>query len=120
WPHWLVALAFVALLAISFACIFFVRQKKYLAVGWFWFLGTLVPVIGLVQVGEQAMADRYTYLPLIGPVMALVWLIADVWKPQPFRNFFLTGAMATILVTCGFVTREQLRYWRDTVTLFQR
>src|SRR5439155_1594391 len=73
-----VALAAFALAAASSGCIWQLRSRPYLAIGWFWFLGTLVPVIGLVQVGGQAMADRYTYIPLIGPAISLVWLLSDL------------------------------------------
>ncbi len=73
WPAWQVGLAALALLAASVAVIRLARQRPYLAVGWFWYLGTLVPVIGLVQVGMQTMADRYTYIPLIGIFIALAW-----------------------------------------------
>jgi len=66
------------LLAISALCICELRRRPYLAVGWFWFLGMMVPVIGLVQVGEAALADRYTYLPLIGPVISAVWWVAEL------------------------------------------
>src|SRR5207253_11008146 len=67
-------LAGLLLLAISVLCAWQIFRRPYVAVGWFWYLGTAIPIIGLVQVGGQAMADRYTYIPLIGPVIALVWL----------------------------------------------
>ena len=59
-----------------------INRRPYLAVGWFWYLVTMVPVIGLVQVGRQGMADRYTYIPLIGPVISLVWLISGKWASE--------------------------------------
>ena len=73
WPSWEVGLAALALVAASVVVIRLARRRPYLAVGWFWYLGTLVPVIGLVQVGMQTMADRYTYIPLIGIFIALAW-----------------------------------------------
>ncbi len=73
WPAWQVGLAAIALVAVSVVVIRLARRRPYLAVGWFWYLGTLVPVIGLVQVGMQTMADRYSYIPLIGIFIALAW-----------------------------------------------
>ena len=72
-----------------------VKKRPYLAVGWFWFVGTLVPVIGLVQVGEQALADRYTYLPLIGVFIILAWGAVDLTQGWPRQSMVLnTAAMA--------------------------
>jgi protein O-mannosyl-transferase len=93
------------------------RQKKgrpYLLVGWLWFLGTLVPVSGLVQVGEQAMADRYTYFPLIGLFIAAVWLAADGIPSR--RGKAVLGSL--VLAGCALGTEIQLGYWRNTETLF--
>ncbi len=96
------------------------RPRPYLVVGWLWFLGTLVPVIGLVQVGGQAMADRYTYLPSIGFFLALVLLAADfaarIRLPKPLA----AGIAALILAGCVLATERQLPYWRDSETLFRR
>jgi tetratricopeptide (TPR) repeat protein len=83
-------------------------------VGWLWFLGTLVPVIGLVQVGWQAMADRYTYLPSIGIFIAVAWV-----GPALVRRQMLVVAAAIALTACVFMTRYQVRRWRDTETLMQ-
>ncbi|HXC36782.1 MAG TPA: hypothetical protein VNV43_12965 [Candidatus Acidoferrales bacterium] len=87
-----VILSGLLLIVISFLCILQLPRRPYLAVGWFWFLGTMVPVIGLVQLGEQGMADRYTYLPLIGPVISLVWLVSD-WVGAPLFASGTTGAV---------------------------
>jgi len=108
---WLTALL---LLAISAFCVCQFFRRPYLAVGWFWFLGTAVPIIGLVQVGEQAMADRYTYIPLIGPVISLVWLGAEFFQS---RKFFLAAVSTVILAACIGLTTRQLQFWRDTVVL---
>jgi tetratricopeptide (TPR) repeat protein len=78
WPGWEVCTAALLLLAVSALCLLQARRRPHLAVGWFWYLGMMVPVIGLVQAGDQAMADRYTYLPLIGPVLGLVWLLFEL------------------------------------------
>ncbi len=112
-----VLLAALLLLAISAFCVLQLPRRPYLAVGWFWYLGTMVPVIGLVQVGEAAMADRYTYLPLIGPAISLVWLVAE-WAGTKFSKTLATAAAAILLVGCLVLTRKQLWYWQDSVALF--
>jgi len=89
-------------------------------VGWFWYLGTLVPVIGLVQVGEQAMADRYTYLPLIGIFLILAYGAADLAAGRPRRQTALATACALILLACLLLTWRQVAYWKDSTTLFSR
>jgi tetratricopeptide (TPR) repeat protein len=107
------------LTAISLAAFLSLRQAQYLAVGWCWYMVTLLPVIGLIQVGAQAMADRYTYLPFIGLSMALVW-IAATWSAR-WRIGQVTVGVTTcaVLLACLGSTREQLLYWRNSVTLFQ-
>jgi Tfp pilus assembly protein PilF len=85
WPEWQVWVAALLLVFLSALGIAELRRRPYLAVGWFWFFGMMIPVIGLVQVGEQAMADRYTYLPLIGPTFALVWLFSELARSLPVR-----------------------------------
>jgi tetratricopeptide (TPR) repeat protein len=77
-------------------------------------------VLGLIQVGEQAMADRYTYLPLIGPVVALVWYVAEVTGRFSFRRQLMVGCGLPTLIVCVVLTRQQLSYWRDTITLFEQ
>ncbi|HUY33261.1 MAG TPA: tetratricopeptide repeat protein [Pirellulales bacterium] len=94
------------------------RRQPYLAVGWFWYLGTLVPVIGIVQVGTQAIADRYTYVPLIGIFIASVWGVADLQRSE-FVSRKLTVALATAaLGAFGVCTWLQVGYWRDSVRLW--
>lgn len=111
-----IAAALIVLVIITAVCAAAARRSPYLLVGWLWFLGTLVPVIGIVQVGLQAMADRYTYIPLIGPSMAVVWLIADFVSSRR-----VTTVGATIVLTClAVLTFLQVGYWRDSVTLFRR
>jgi tetratricopeptide (TPR) repeat protein len=107
------------LLVISALCVCQIARRPYLAVGWFWFLGTAVPIIGLVQVGEQAMADRYTYLPLIGPVISLVWLISDEVKSYSLQKFLLAPMTLILLATCVILTRRQLPFWQNTESLFE-
>ena len=93
-------------------------RRPWLAVGWCWYLGTAVPIIGIIQVGEQAMADRYTYLPLIGPVVALVWTAADFFARRRGGKIFLTAAAVLILSALLFLSARQLQFWRNTITLF--
>jgi tetratricopeptide (TPR) repeat protein len=109
-----VLLALMTALVIGFA-----RRLPYLATGWFWFLGMLVPVIGLVQVGDQAWADRYTYLPSIGLFIAAVWGLADLaGRAKAVRTALpWVGAAAAAALLAG--TSVQLGYWKDTRTLFE-
>ena len=108
------------LIAISAVAVVQWRRRPYLLVGWLWYLGTMLPVIGLVQVGEQAMADRYTYLPLVGPCIAVVWGIADVCRFWPLRRWLcgLSAALAlVVLMGCGW---RQTSFWRDSESLWTR
>ena len=93
-----------------------VRRRPYLFVGWFWFVGLLVPVIGLVQVGSQARADRYTYLPLIGLFVMLAWGLHDL---LPRRRLLLAGLAAAVLLVCLGLTRQQVRYWDNNLALWE-
>ena len=95
------------------------RSSPYLITGWLWFLGTLVPVIGLVQVGQQSMADRYAYVPLIGIFIALVWGLADLskrWR-RATRNALATAA-AFVLWVCIVLTESQVHFWQNSAALF--
>ncbi|HZV36322.1 MAG TPA: tetratricopeptide repeat protein [Verrucomicrobiae bacterium] len=113
--HVLAALAVILL--ISFVALRALRNASYFAVGWFWFLGTLVPVIGILQVGDQAMADRYTYFPAIGLFIATVWGAAQLWEQWKSSRLILNCAAITALVACVAMTTIQLQYWRDSFTL---
>jgi tetratricopeptide (TPR) repeat protein len=118
-PHWQVVVAGVSLAAITICVICFAAKHKYLLVGWFWYLGTLVPVIGLVQVGAQAMADRYTYIPLIGLFIIAGWGAEDLlqnWKYRRIALAILSAAIISISSVCTFV---QTSYWYDSRTLFE-
>ena len=117
WPGWQIGLAALVLLGISVLCVRLMSRKPYLAFGWFWYLGTLLPVIGLVQVGGQGMADRYTYIPLIGPVLAAVWWLAELARGKSWK-ILLTGVAIVALAACAVGTRHQLQYWKSTVALF--
>jgi tetratricopeptide (TPR) repeat protein len=117
WLDWVVGAAAVLLAGISAFCLSQIVRRPYLAVGWFWYLGTMVPVIGLVQVGGQGMADRYTYIPLIGPAISLVWLVAEKWPAKIFSRIMLSILTAAILTGCLIQTRHQLQFWKNTESL---
>ena len=95
------------------------RTAPWLLVGWLWFLGTLVPVIGLVQVGRQAMADRYAYLPSIGLFLAVCWGLPELVGSDARRRALLAAASVAAVLALAAVTRAQLRHWSNSVTLFQ-
>jgi protein O-mannosyl-transferase len=119
WSAWQVTEASLLLLALTILVMLQIRRRPYLLVGWLWFLGTLVPVIGIVQVGVQSLADRYTYIPLTGVFIMAVWFLADLLGRLPrFRPFFWT-ASAVVLMLCSILTWFQVRLWRDSVTLFK-
>lgn len=107
------------LLVISLGGLMQLSRRPWLAVGWFWYVGTALPIIGLVQVGEQAVADRYTYLPLIGPVIALVWTAAEIFSRGRGGKIFLTAATVLILSTLAVLSAWQLQFWRNTIALFE-
>ncbi len=96
------------------------RWRKYLLFGWLFFLGTLVPVIGVVQVGKQAMADRYAYIPLLGLFVIVIWLAAEAVATLRVPRWVVMGAAACLLLAAAGVTRIDLRYWQDSITLFTR
>jgi tetratricopeptide (TPR) repeat protein len=115
---WQVAGAMTLLLAITLAAIVLRKQRPYLFTGWFWYVGMLVPVIGVVQVGEQGHADRYTYLPHIGLFMLAVWLVADLTAVHKFRARFTVAAAGVIIVPLVWAAVIQTSYWRNSETLW--
>ena len=118
-PWWKVAGAGFFLISISLLAIRGMKQRPYLAVGWFWYIGTLVPVIGLVKVGNHSMADRYTYIPFIGVFIIIAWGISEFvkrWRPV---KTFLPVMAAAILFIFMAVTFYQVQYWENSVTLFE-
>jgi tetratricopeptide (TPR) repeat protein len=117
WPAVCVAAALLA--AISVAAIILVRRYPFLCVGWAWYLGTLVPMIGIVQVGGQQMADRYTYFPLIGLFVALVWLISELVPAGALRAWIVSSAAIASLAALAATTFLQVGYWHDDLALFQ-
>ena len=114
-----VLLAAVSLVAVTLVVLWFGRRKRYLAVGWFWYLLTLLPMIGLVQVGRQALADRYTYLPSVGIALALVWLAGDLLSAAPAgaRRWAVLPAVI-VLALLAALTIRQVPVWRDDLSLF--
>jgi len=118
-PIWQIIGAAFLLTGITAFCLFQRRIRPYLIVGWLWFLGTLVPVIGLVQVGGQIMADRYFYIPSIGLFIALVFGLADIaksWRLAPWLSAGIAGGVLLILAT---LTNAQIQRWHDSFTLFE-
>jgi protein O-mannosyl-transferase len=117
-PGWEITLATVLFAAATITIIS--ARRRYMLVGWLWYLGTLVPVIGLVQVGDQAMADRYTYLPLTGIFIMIAWSAAEIINRFKVRTILPGIISALIIIALLICTRIQLSYWRDSVTLFER
>lgn len=118
---WQLAAAIVLLLALTAIAIREARKRPYLIVGWFWFLGTLIPVIGLVQVGVGfAMADRYHYVPSIGLFVAIVFGLSDLANAWRIGRVTIAAASAIVLLILGSLTVMQASHWRDSLTLFGR
>lgn len=118
WPAAAVVGAVFVALALTVLALLRWRREPWLAVGWFWFVGTLVPVIGLVQAGMQSLADRYTYIPLIGVLVAAVWFISEQMRRWPGGLRIGGGAGACVLLACSALTVRQLGVWRNSETLF--
>jgi tetratricopeptide (TPR) repeat protein len=118
-PLWKPIISFVLLVAISAGLLYFGRRKPYLTVGWLWFLGTLVPVIGLVQAGGQAMADRYAYIPLIGLFIIVVWGATDLLQNWKYRRIILGALSIAVVLVLSVCTWAQTSHWRNSQTLFE-
>jgi Flp pilus assembly protein TadD len=118
WPFYLVGSALVLLTALTVMVI--ISRQPYLSVGWFWYVGTLFPVIGLVQVGSQAMADRYTYIPHIGVLIALVWSVSEILCRRPRGIPYIFALCGLLILLLGVSTHRELGYWKDTASLFSR
>jgi Flp pilus assembly protein TadD len=116
-PMWQVAISALLLLSIT-ASVLKLRKKPYLAVGWFWYLGTMVPMIGLVQVGDQGMADRYAYLPFVGLFVAAIWGIAD-WATTPrIPAIYLALTASLAIGGLSAAAYAQVGYWKNSATLW--
>jgi tetratricopeptide (TPR) repeat protein len=118
WPAWQVIASSMLLLAIFAAVLLLARRRPYLAVGWLWFCGMLMPTIGLVQVGIQSMADRYTYLPLIGLLIMLAWGANELLPQRPWRGQARALGGALVLAASALLTERQVQFWRDSEALF--
>ena len=118
-PTWQAAGCGLLLICLSALFIWASRKRPYLAVGWLWYLGTLVPVIGLVQVGSQAMADRYTYIPLIGLFIVIAWGVPGILAGWRYRRIVLATLTTVLLLGFTMCTWLQVRYWQNSLTIFQ-
>ena len=119
-PLWEIAGAVVLLLAITAFVVVKRRKQPWLLFGWLWYVGMLVPMIGILQVGAQAHADRYTYLPQIGLYLALTWAVAESGVHWSQHRVLLSGACAVIIISLVVCTRIQVSYWRNSETLWTR
>ena len=131
-PLWQVLLAIALLVTVSLLAIHYRKERAYIFTGWFWYVGMLVPVIGLIQVGEQARADRYTYLPQIGLYVLIVWVVAELTIPMITRDFaevrrsnrghgynlFCAGVAMALIIALSWRASVQARYWQDSETLW--
>jgi protein O-mannosyl-transferase len=118
WPFWLVSGSFLALIATTFIAVRFARKHPYILVVWLWYLGTLLPVIGLIQVGGQAMADRYTYVPFIGLFIIVAWsapLLLGRWR---YKGIALLSAAAIVICSLSAAARNQVGYWKNDLALW--
>ena len=117
WPLGEVLLAGALILCLSVVVWMLRRRAPYLLMGWLWFVGTLVPVIGLVQVGEQAMADRYTYLPCLGVLILTIWGVCELTRSWRYQAIVLAVVAGAASVFCVALTRQQLGHWQDSEAL---
>jgi tetratricopeptide (TPR) repeat protein len=120
WPTMKVLAASLLLICISLFAFMQRRRKPYLFTGWFWYLGTLVPVIGLVQLESQSIADRYTYVPLIGIYVVLVWGLCELTERLRQRTVLLSIFAVAAIIACVVSTRYEIGFWKDSFTLWDR
>jgi len=118
-PGWKIVASVLLLAGISAAALVFRSKHPHLLVGWLWYLGMLVPVIGFVQIGVQAMADRYTYLPQIGLYIALAWEAEYVSRHWPYRRRVSSVTAALVVIGLGWSAWRQASYWKDDETLWR-
>jgi tetratricopeptide (TPR) repeat protein len=115
---WLLSAVFLVI--VSVAAVKTAKRWPFFLMGWLWFLGTLVPAVGFVQVGKQALADRYTYVPLTGLFIVSVWGISDFLRPRKAGQFIAATVAVVLLGACAVMTFTQLQYWRNSIFLFTR
>jgi Flp pilus assembly protein TadD len=118
-PAWQIIGAALLLIAITAFCFSQRKIRPYLIVGWLWFLGTLVPVIGFVQVGAQTMADRYFYVPSIGLFIAIVFGLADIAEMRRVAPWLSAAIANVVLLVLATLTNAQIHRWNDSITLFK-
>jgi protein O-mannosyl-transferase len=119
-PEWEVAGSILGLFAATVLALWAARRRPYIAVGWLWYLGTLVPVIGLVQVGSQSRADRYTYIPFIGLFVIVAWGITELLAGWPRRKAVLGAAASLAIAAWAIVAHAQVQYWDNSFVLVER
>jgi tetratricopeptide (TPR) repeat protein len=119
WPVWGIGIGALALVLLSAACVLWLKRAPWCGFGWFWYVGTLFPVIGIVQVGAQGLADRYTYIPLIGIFIVVVWAAAELGTRHQFARGLIGACGVAALLACGILTRHQLKYWQRGLAAFQ-
>lgn len=121
--HWPMPIVFLSLVLLGGITVFVAmrwRRQPYLAVGWFWYIGILVPVVGLVQVGDQSMADRYTYVPAIGIFVSLIWGLHELTRRRRYQQAVLSGVATTAVILCVPITCRQISTWKDGEALFRQ
>merc|ERR1711969_513138 len=116
---WKVILCGIALVGITIISIRLIRKAPYFAVGWFWYLGTLVPVIGIVQIGGQAMADRYAYIPLIGIFIIVAWGVPELISKWRYKEKVLSISVGIIIFALLITTWRQVSHWKNSITIFK-
>ena len=117
-PLWKISVSAIFLATVSGIAIYTIKKRPYIAVGWFWYLGTMIPVIGIVQVGVQSMADRYTYVPLIGLFIVVVWFLSDALENVPFKKYIVVIISSVIVLLLATLSWSQLKYWENSHELF--
>lgn len=117
-PLWEIGVSLLIIVLITIIVIYYIKKIPFLFVGWFWYLGTMIPVIGLIQVGSQALADRYTYFPSIGIGIMLAWGIPFLLKSENIRKNILLPAAITVLIILASLTWRQCGYWENSIKLF--
>jgi Flp pilus assembly protein TadD len=120
WPMQKILVAGLLVLGLSVLVFIMRRRQPYLPTGWLWYLGTLVPVIGLAQAGDESMADRYSYIPSIGILIVLVWGTCQVTRGWHYRSIGLGAVGGALALVCIVLTRHQIVYWKNDVSVWER
>ncbi len=118
-PAWKIFWGALLIVGVSVLAVRMLKNHPYIAIGWFWFLGTLVPVIGLVQIGAQSMADRYTYIPLIGLFIIIAWGVPGMLMQRSYQRIVLTVSAVVILLILSARTSIQVQYWKNSMMVMK-